>query len=114
MRLTETLCSPMKHGQSGSDSCTDYPGVSLRKWLAAFRSGALGSAPLAATTEGPLVRVYAVVVAGGFRRYATYRVATLAGVFTNAVFGFILAYTYMALWDQRPRLGGYDLSQALT
>jgi viologen exporter family transport system permease protein len=60
------------------------------------------------------VRLYAVVAAGGFRRYATYRVATLAGVFTNAVFGFILAYTYMALWDQRPRLGGYDLSQAVT
>jgi ABC-2 type transport system permease protein len=35
-------------------------------------------------------------------------------VFTNTVFGFILAYTYMALWDERPQLGGYDMSQALT
>jgi ABC-2 type transport system permease protein len=61
-----------------------------------------------------VVRLYAVVAAGGFRRYATYRVATAAGVFTNTVFGFILAYTYTALWDARPQLGGYDQSQALT
>jgi ABC-2 type transport system permease protein len=60
------------------------------------------------------VRLYAVVAAGGFRRYATYRVATAAGVFTNTVFGFILAYTYIALWDERPQLGGYDQSEALT
>ncbi|KIF74606.1 ABC transporter permease [Streptomyces sp. 150FB] len=60
------------------------------------------------------MRLYAVVAAGGFRRYATYRVATFAGVFTNTVFGFILAYTYIALWDERPRLGGYDLPQALS
>ncbi|TXL88811.1 ABC-2 family transporter protein [Streptomyces sp. NBC_01725] len=60
------------------------------------------------------MRLYAVVAAGGFRRHATYRTATAAGVFTNTVFGFIVAYTYTALWDQRPQLGGYDLSQALT
>ncbi|MGW8800532.1 ABC transporter permease [Streptomyces sp. NPDC055775] len=60
------------------------------------------------------MRLYAVVAAGGFRRYATYRIATAAGVFTNTVFGFILAYTYMALWDERPQLGGYDMSEALT
>nr|WP_202438701.1 MULTISPECIES: ABC-2 family transporter protein [unclassified Streptomyces] len=58
--------------------------------------------------------MYAVVAAGGFRRFATYRTATAAGVFTNTVFGFVLAYTYIALWDERPQLGGYDLSQALT
>ncbi|MEW1796884.1 ABC transporter permease [Streptomyces niveus] len=60
------------------------------------------------------MRLYAAVAAGGFRRYATYRTATAAGVFTNTVFGFIGAYTYIALWEQRPDLGGYDLSQALT
>ena len=38
--------------------------------------------------------LYGAVAAGGFRRYATYRVATAAGVFTNTVFGLILAYTY--------------------
>ncbi|MFE0192692.1 ABC transporter permease [Streptomyces sp. NPDC059008] len=57
---------------------------------------------------------YVAVAAGSFRRYATYRVATVAGVFTNTVFGFIVAYTYIALWDARPQLGGYDQAQALT
>lgn len=59
-------------------------------------------------------RLYAAVAAGGFRRYATYRVATAAGVFTNTIFGLILVYTYLALWDQRPHLGGYDRAQAVT
>ncbi|MFJ9644610.1 ABC transporter permease [Streptomyces sp. NPDC004244] len=59
-------------------------------------------------------RLYLAVAAGGLRRYATYGTATAAGVFTNTVFGFILAYTYLALWDERPGLGGYDQAQALT
>jgi ABC-2 type transport system permease protein len=58
--------------------------------------------------------LYAAVAAGGFRRYATYRAATLAGVFTNTVFGVILVYTYLALWDEKPHLGGYDQAQAVT
>ncbi|MFB7369064.1 ABC transporter permease [Streptomyces sp. NPDC056222] len=57
--------------------------------------------------------LYATVAAGGFRRHATYRMATAAGVFTNSVFGFILSYTYIALWDERPQLGGYDMADAL-
>ncbi|MEU4125035.1 ABC transporter permease [Streptomyces virginiae] len=60
------------------------------------------------------VALYAAVAAGGFRRYATYGTATAAGVFTNTVFGFIVAFTYIALWEQRPGLGGYDQAQALT
>ena len=60
------------------------------------------------------MRLYAVVAVGAFRRIATYRIATVAGVFTNTVFGFIMAYTYIALWDERPHLGGYDQAQALT
>ncbi|WP_149184764.1 ABC-2 family transporter protein [Streptomyces sp. TRM49041] len=59
------------------------------------------------------MRLYAAVLTGGFRRHATYRMATAAGVFTNTVFGFILTFTYMALWNERPRLGGYDMSEAL-
>ncbi|MGW3988256.1 ABC transporter permease [Streptomyces sp. NPDC004830] len=59
-------------------------------------------------------RLYAAVAAGGFRRFATYRAATLAGVFTNTVFGVILVYTYLALWEERPHLGGYGQAQAVT
>ncbi len=62
----------------------------------------------------PLSGFYVAVVTRGFRRYATYRTATFAGVFTNTVFGFIITYSYMALWDQRPHLGGYTEPQALT
>ncbi|MBL3666779.1 ABC-2 family transporter protein [Streptomyces sp. M2CJ-2] len=58
--------------------------------------------------------MYLAVVAGGFRRYATYRAATVAGVFTNTVFGLILVYTYLALWNERPDLGGYGSAQAVT
>lgn len=60
-----------------------------------------------------MLRLYATVAAGGFRRYATYRVATVAGVFTNSVFGLVLSYTYIALWDERPHLGGYSMDDAL-
>jgi ABC-2 type transport system permease protein len=35
-------------------------------------------------------------------------------VFTNTVFGLILVYTYLALWAERPSLGGYDQAQAVT
>jgi len=58
--------------------------------------------------------LYAAVAGRSFQRYATYRAATLAGVFTNTVFGVIICYTYIALWQQRPSLGGYDVSDALT
>jgi ABC-2 type transport system permease protein len=58
--------------------------------------------------------MYAAVCVRSFRRYATYRAATWARVFTNTVFGFILTYTYIALWHVRPHLGGYDLSAAIT
>ncbi|QQN78820.1 ABC transporter permease [Streptomyces sp. XC 2026] len=58
--------------------------------------------------------LYRAVAGSSFRRYATYRVATAAGVFTNTIFGFFMSYTFIALWDQRPDLGGYDQAQALT
>jgi ABC-2 type transport system permease protein len=58
--------------------------------------------------------LYAGLASRGFRRYATYRSATLAGIFTNTVFGVIISYTYIALWVERPQLGGYGIAQALT
>jgi ABC-2 type transport system permease protein len=58
--------------------------------------------------------LYLAVATRGFRRYSTYRAATLAGIFTNTVFGVIIAYTFIALWGQRPHLGGYSEQQALT
>ncbi|WP_424213624.1 ABC transporter permease [Streptomyces sp. BI20] len=60
------------------------------------------------------MRLYSMVALGGFRRYATYGAATAAGCLANVVFGFITAYTYVALWGQRAELGGYDRAQAVT
>jgi ABC-2 type transport system permease protein len=48
------------------------------------------------------------------RRHATYRGATLAGIFANTVFGFIKAYVLIALFAARPVLGGYRVADALT
>ncbi len=58
--------------------------------------------------------LYAAVAARSFRRFSTYRVATLAGIFTNSVFGIIYSYAYLALWDQQPQAGGYDATDAVT
>lgn len=61
------------------------------------------------------MRVWWEVARRGFRRYATYRWATVAGVFTNSVFGFMRAYVFVALFEAtRGRVGGYDLADALT
>jgi ABC-2 type transport system permease protein len=62
----------------------------------------------------PNAGLYTAVAARSFRRFSTYRTATLAGVFTNSVFGVIYSYAYLALWDQRPHAGGYDATDAVT
>jgi ABC-2 type transport system permease protein len=45
---------------------------------------------------------------------ATYRGAAFAGVVTNTVFGFILAYVLLAVFEQRPHIGGFDAVDAVT
>ena len=58
--------------------------------------------------------LFVAVATRAFRRYSTYTAATLAGVFTNSVFGIIYSYAYLALWAQRPDAGGYDAIDAVT
>ena len=60
------------------------------------------------------VGVYWAIAVRSFRRFSTYRIATLSGAFTNTVFGFIFCGVYLTLWESRPGLGGYDVSNALT
>ncbi len=60
------------------------------------------------------VPLYAGFAARGFRRYSTYRGATLAGIFTNTVFGFMLAYILLAVFRERDTVGSYDASDAVT
>jgi ABC-2 type transport system permease protein len=58
--------------------------------------------------------LYVAVAVRAFRRYSTYTAATLAGIFTNSVFGVVISYTYIALWHQNPDAGGYDATDAVT
>jgi ABC-2 type transport system permease protein len=58
--------------------------------------------------------LYWQVARRGFRRFATYRAATFAGVFTNTVFGFLRAYVFVAVFAARGAIGGYDARDTLT
>lgn len=60
------------------------------------------------------MRLWLEVALRGFRRYATYRGATIAGVFTNTAFGFFTAYIYIAVFNVVPRIGGFTVRDALT
>jgi viologen exporter family transport system permease protein len=65
------------------------------------------------TVGGPVL-LYVAIATRAFRRYSTYRAATLAGIFTNSVFGIIYSFAYIALWKASPEAGGYDSSDAIT
>ena len=58
--------------------------------------------------------LYVAIATRAFRRYSTYRAATLAGIFTNSVFGIIYSFAYLALWRANPTAGGYDATDAVT
>ncbi|WP_307861760.1 ABC-2 family transporter protein [Nocardioides sp. SYSU D00065] len=58
--------------------------------------------------------LHVAVASRAFRRYSTYRAATVAGIFTNSVFGVIYSYAYLALWRANPSAGGYDSQDAVT
>ena len=56
---------------------------------------------------------YLEVARASFRRVLVYRWANLAGVLTNAFFGIIICYVYVALFSARPTTNGYDLRDTL-
>src|SRR5688500_3022013 len=60
------------------------------------------------------MRLWWEVARRGFARYATYRWATFAGVFTNTVFGFMRAYVLLTLFEYAPRFGGYGPDEIAT
>jgi ABC-2 type transport system permease protein len=60
------------------------------------------------------VRLWWEVARRSFRRHSTYRAATFAGVFTNTVFGFILASIMLAVFEERRDIGGFDAVDAVT
>lgn len=60
------------------------------------------------------MRLYWEVARTTARRMSTYRTATLAGIFTNTVFAFILTYVMLAVFRERPSIGGFDTVDAVT
>lgn len=58
--------------------------------------------------------VYLAVAKLSFRRQSTYRAAMIAGVFTNTVFGIILASVLLAAFEQSDEIGGLSASGAVT
>jgi ABC-2 type transport system permease protein len=60
------------------------------------------------------MRVYAEVARRSFRRWSTYRAATIAGIFTNSVFGMIRASVLVAVVTAHPGTGGYDAKDVIT
>jgi ABC-2 type transport system permease protein len=57
---------------------------------------------------------YPELVGAGFRRYASYRQAALAGLSTNVMFGLLRAAVLTAVLAERGTVGGYDLAVAVT
>jgi ABC-2 type transport system permease protein len=64
----------------------------------------------------PAFRTFAAITGSGFRRYSTYRQATVAGAFTNTVFGFLRTYVLLAVaaGTATGLAGGYDQKQLVT
>ncbi len=60
------------------------------------------------------VRVDWEIAKRGWRRYAAYPWATVAGAFTNTIFGFLLAYILLAVYRSRADVGGFDAADAVT
>jgi len=62
------------------------------------------------------VRLYLEVARRSFRRHLAYRSATLAGLFTNAIFGVMIASVFAALYDGDPnrQIAGFSRADALT
>lgn len=60
-------------------------------------------------------RTFGALVSAGFRRYSTYRQATVAGIATNTVFGFLNCYVLLSVAAGRGgSAGGYAPDQLAT
>jgi ABC-2 type transport system permease protein len=57
---------------------------------------------------------YLALARAGFRRWSSYRAATLAGIFTNTVFGFIRVAILLAALRAGGNIAGYSEADAIT
>jgi ABC-2 type transport system permease protein len=58
--------------------------------------------------------LYVMLARVGYRRYAAYPAAAVAGLFTNTFFGFLLAYVLLGVYEHRDEVGGYDQADTIT
>lgn len=61
-----------------------------------------------------MLACYLRLVRAGFRRYATYRQAVLAGMAANVVFGFMRCAVLLTVFARSARVAGYDASRTAT
>jgi ABC-2 type transport system permease protein len=78
-----------------------------------------GASVLTISTNGPFwgsVATFGALAGSGFRRYTTYRQATIAGTFTNVVFGYMRCYVLLAVAASAPggAPAGYQPDQLVT
>lgn len=59
------------------------------------------------------MRLHFELARQGYRRYAAYPAATVAGLFTNVFFGFLLSYILLAVYAQTDEIGGYNVRDAV-
>lgn len=63
------------------------------------------------------MRIYIEVAKRSFQQQFAYRAATLAGLFTNSIFGVMLTSVYLALYWDKPEsasVGGFTAQQTVT
>ncbi|WP_431974973.1 ABC transporter permease [Micromonospora haikouensis] len=75
------------------------------------------TATVAPPTESNVIlwfRTFGAIARSGFRRYATYRQAALAGAVTNIVFGFLRCYILLGAAGAAGTAAGYDRAQFAT
>jgi ABC-2 type transport system permease protein len=65
-------------------------------------------------TSKDVLAPYPQLLRAGYRRYASYRQATLAGLATNTVFGLLRAAVLAAVLAERGTVAGYDMATAVT
>ena len=67
-----------------------------------------------AVTSTDVLRPYLRLVGAGFRRHSTYLAASLAGLFTNTVFGLLRVAVLLAVVGQSGSVAGYDAADTGT
>src|SRR5262245_29715342 len=60
------------------------------------------------------LRLYAAVAAMAYQRRLAYRTANLAGLFTNAVFGYLRTAVFLALFQGQTVVAGYTAEEMVT